>query len=93
MGFAGLRKRIYEYEGKECHLFNGEVGRRKWHPPWRPIDSAPNAANQIEWRPPWSIFLSLRTRTLSTRWEYYVPTNSFHVPLVVKIYFSMQFIY
>ncbi|MFS7956754.1 hypothetical protein Hanom_Chr07g00658231 [Helianthus anomalus] len=65
------------------------TGKRKWHPPWRPIETAPNATNRIEWRPPWSLFFSLRTRTLSTGRECYVPTNSFHVLVVVKFYFSM----
>ncbi|KAJ0827557.1 hypothetical protein HanRHA438_Chr17g0827181 [Helianthus annuus] len=72
-------------------LFNiiSATGKREWHPPWRPIEMAPNATNRIEWRPPWSLFLSLRTRTLSTGRECYVPTNSIHLPVVVKFYFSM----
>ncbi|KAJ0524238.1 putative [histone H3]-lysine(4) N-trimethyltransferase [Helianthus annuus] len=50
--FAELRKTIYKCEGKNCYLFKGEVGRREWHPPWRPIETASNATNRIEWRPP-----------------------------------------
>ncbi|KAJ0483379.1 hypothetical protein HanIR_Chr13g0664171 [Helianthus annuus] len=27
--------------------------RREWRPPWRLVETSPNATKRIEWRPPW----------------------------------------
>uniref|UniRef100_A0A251T543 Uncharacterized protein n=1 Tax=Helianthus annuus TaxID=4232 RepID=A0A251T543_HELAN len=52
-------------------------GRREWRPPWRPVETAPNAIGRIEWRPPWRIFFPfLRTRTFSTGRDCCVPLST-----------------
>ncbi|KAJ0850466.1 hypothetical protein HanPSC8_Chr13g0581151 [Helianthus annuus] len=36
-------------------LREGVADEREWHPPWRPVASAPNAVGRLEWHPPWGI--------------------------------------
>ncbi|KAJ0813297.1 hypothetical protein HanPSC8_Chr17g0771791 [Helianthus annuus] len=39
-------------------------GRREWHPPWRLVETAPNAIGRIERRPPWRIFPVLEDKNV-----------------------------
>ncbi|KAI7737990.1 LOW QUALITY PROTEIN: hypothetical protein M8C21_022836, partial [Ambrosia artemisiifolia] len=41
----------------QCSKLNNKnmhsMGRREWRPPWRAVETAPNAVGKVEWRPPW----------------------------------------
>ncbi|KAJ0947310.1 hypothetical protein HanRHA438_Chr01g0013831 [Helianthus annuus] len=40
---------------KQMASIKGVVKKLEWRPPWRYIETAPNATVRVEWRPPWSI--------------------------------------
>ncbi|MFS7955386.1 hypothetical protein Hanom_Chr07g00642011 [Helianthus anomalus] len=52
---------------KKLESFVGVTGRREWHPPWRSIDTSPNATGRLEWRPPWHIQKHFASPSLRTR--------------------------
>ncbi|MFS7904266.1 hypothetical protein Hanom_Chr01g00034111 [Helianthus anomalus] len=45
------------------YIKNVLTPRTEWRPPWRLVETAPNAIGRVEWRPPWYFLQSLRTRT------------------------------
>ncbi|MFS8034125.1 hypothetical protein Hanom_Chr17g01577541 [Helianthus anomalus] len=47
--------------------FNTANGRREWRPPWRPVETAPNATGRIEWRPPWQTVFVLEDKNVLKR--------------------------
>ncbi|MFS7978858.1 hypothetical protein Hanom_Chr10g00920391 [Helianthus anomalus] len=49
-------------------LVNGATRRRECRPPWRAVDTAPNANGRFEWRPPWKICFVLEDNNVLKRW-------------------------
>ncbi|MFS8003039.1 hypothetical protein Hanom_Chr13g01209201 [Helianthus anomalus] len=48
--------------------FNSANRRRKWSPPWRPVETTPNATGRIQWRPPWQTVFVLEDKNALKRW-------------------------